>query len=121
MAPGPTSLATLVQVAEDTRLSLARGILSHLKHALSQPLGAILLTTVQDTNTLTIAMSDSGPGVGDLTIDKLTTPFFTTRQGHLGMGLTLCRTFVEAQGGELTLNPGADGRGACFVIQLSSS
>ena len=78
-------------------------------------------SAVQDTNTLTIAISDNGPGVGELTIDKLTTPFFTTRQGHLGMGLTLCRTFIETQGGELTLNPGADGRGACFVIQLPRS
>ena len=37
-----------MELAEDARLHLARGILSYLKHELSQPLGAILLTTTRE-------------------------------------------------------------------------
>lgn len=78
-------------------------------------------SSAQAPRTAMITVSDNCPGVGDLMIDELTTPFFTTRKGHLGMGLTVCKTCVEVQGGKLTLDPGADERGACFVIQLPSS
>ena len=77
-------------------------------------------SAASDAGTLAITVIDNGPGT-DLTIDKLTEPFFTTREGHLGMGLTLCRTFVEAQGGKLALNQNSDGRSSRFVIQLPSS
>ena len=61
-----------------------------------------------------VTVSDDGPGTGDLTIDRMCEPFFTTHPGRLGMGLTLCRTLVEAQGSALTVSPSS----SSFAIRL---
>jgi two-component system sensor histidine kinase DctS len=57
---------------------------------------------------------DAGPGIAPDIARRLFTPFFTTRDEGMGLGLSLCRTVVEQHGGALdfdTRAPGADGAG----------
>jgi two-component system NtrC family sensor kinase len=67
-----------------------------------------------------IAVTDDGPGVPDEHRDRLFVPFFTTKQPGEGTGLGLPVSFgiVAAHGGHLRHEPGPDGRGATFVIEL---
>jgi two-component system sensor histidine kinase DctS len=57
---------------------------------------------------------DAGPGIAPDIARRLFTPFFTTRDEGMGLGLSLCRTVVEQHGGALDFDtrvPGADGVG----------
>ena len=47
------------------------------------------------------AVQDSGPNVSDELLEKMFSPFFSTKEKGLGMGLPICSTVIEAHGGRL--------------------
>lgn len=59
-------------------------------------------------------LADGGPGVAPEVAEQLLTPFFTTRAESMGLGLSLCRTVIEQQGGALNFGPGPAGVGSEF-------
>jgi len=63
------------------------------------------------------AVTDHGQGLGKDVLDKLFTPFFTTKSEGMGLGLSLCRTVIEQHGGALTHEP-AQPRGTVFRFTL---
>ena len=64
-----------------------------------------------------LTVRDHGPGIPPEVRARLFEPFFTTRQGGLGLGLPLCESLAQAMGASLQLAPG-NGRGAAFVLLL---
>ena len=52
--------------------------------------------------TIAVKVVDSGPPVDPEVVKKMFQPFFTTKSGGMGMGLSICKTIVEAHGGQLT-------------------
>ncbi|RQH02709.1 ATP-binding protein [Bradyrhizobium sp. RP6] len=64
-------------------------------------------------------MRDSGIGLDRETVDKIFSPFFTTKAKGMGMGLTICRSIIEAHGGRLWASP-AEPHGALFQFTLPS-
>lgn len=64
-----------------------------------------------------VTVSDTGPGVPDDFVGQLFTPFTTTKEGGLGIGLSLSRSLVEASGGKISFSPKSD-RGASFDVFL---
>ena len=80
----------------------------------------MLRTGNADGENLVITVQDSGPGIGPDDLRRLFDPFFTTKHGGMGMGLAICRTTVEAHGGQLSAEsiPGA---GATFRLTLPFS
>ena len=52
--------------------------------------------------TIAVRVVDSGPPVDPEVVKKMFQPFFTTKSGGMGMGLSICKTIVEAHGGQLT-------------------
>ena len=62
-------------------------------------------------------MSDSGVGFDPEHLDRFFDAFYTTKPGGIGMGLSICRSIIEAHGGRLRalLN---EGPGATFQFSL---
>jgi two-component system sensor kinase FixL len=72
--------------------------------------------------TIEIVVSDTGTGLAEGFSDELFTPFRTTKSNGLGVGLSICRTIVEAHGGRIWLksNPGC-GTAVHFTVPRAVS
>ena len=89
----------------------------------AMPDGARMLTISSEArapNEVIIAFEDSGPGIDPKDIDRIFDPFFTTKSQGMGMGLSICRSIIEAHHGQLSASPGIT-RGAVFQIALPSN
>jgi C4-dicarboxylate-specific signal transduction histidine kinase len=64
-----------------------------------------------------LAVADSGPGIAPEVLPRLFEPFFSTREGGLGLGLSLCETLATSMGGSLSASNTA-ARGAVFQLRL---
>jgi signal transduction histidine kinase len=81
--------------------------------------GQLALTTLYDKekNLITIKMSDTGIGVGESHIKKIFQPYFTSKKGRKGLGLTAAKRAVDLHRGSLTLESVKD-KGATVTISL---
>ena len=61
-----------------------------------------------DEDLVEILVTDTGPGISDGVAARLFQPFVTTKEHGMGVGLSICRTIIESQGGQIwsTANPG---------------
>ena len=78
------------------------------------------VVTEADNRKVYIEVADDGPGFNPTIQERLFTPFATTKEGGIGLGLLIVRRIVEAHQGELRIeSPRADiGRGTRFTILL---
>jgi C4-dicarboxylate-specific signal transduction histidine kinase len=81
-----------------------------------------ITTCVHGERHVRVTVSDTGPGIGDLVsdIERLFEPFYTTKETGMGMGLSICRSIVEAHGGTLHVFAN-DPRGAVFQFDLATT
>lgn len=61
----------------------------------------IRLRTLLDGGAIMVSVQDTGPGVSDQAASRMFTPFFTTKQEGMGLGLSISKNIIEAHGGEL--------------------
>lgn len=71
--------------------------------------------------TLTIRVSDSGPGIPEEVHDRLFKAFATSKRTGMGLGLSISRSIAQNHGGDLTVDPGGNGQGASFMLTLPRS
>lgn len=64
-----------------------------------------------------ITVEDSGPGIDPENADRIFHPFFTTKSQGMGMGLSICRSIIEAHDGYLSARSAVH-RGSVFQISL---
>jgi signal transduction histidine kinase len=67
-----------------------------------------------------IAVADSGTGIEPESMDRIFDTFFTTKSHGMGMGLSICRSIVQAHGGQLSASP-AHPHGSIFEIVLPAA
>ena len=73
----------------------------------------------ENSGQVRVTIEDSGIGIEPQHIDKIFDPFFTTKGDGMGMGLSICRSIIEAHGGRLWASPGRS-QGAVFQFTLPS-
>lgn len=79
-----------------------------------------IATALSAPDVVEVTVADTGPGVDAKMMPRLFEPFATTKSSGLGMGLTICRSIVEAHGGRLWAVPNPGG-GAQFRFRLPAS
>ena len=89
----------------------------------AMPRGGELLITcsyAQDGKYADVRIQDNGCGIPDEHIDRIFTPFFTTKEGATGLGLCIVYRIIQAHHGAIQINS-ESGRGTTVSIQLPVS
>jgi len=88
----------------------------------AQPRGGDLTVRVRRASgadgRVVLEVADTGSGVRPEELDKIFAPFYTTKSGGAGLGLSVSRRIAEEHGGALVCEPGGAGRGATFRLEL---
>ena len=66
-----------------------------------------------------VSIADTGTGIGSQDVDRIFNPLFTTKSEGMGMGLSICRSIIEAHDGRLWVAPN-NPRGAVFQFILGA-
>ena len=77
----------------------------------------VVSTAPAGPDALEVAVADSGPGLDPEVAARLFQPFVTTKPGGIGIGLSICRSIVDAHGGRLWSSANPDG-GTIFHVRL---
>ncbi|WP_162287755.1 two-component system sensor histidine kinase NtrB [Candidatus Nitrosotalea okcheonensis] len=79
--------------------------------------GNIFVRINDMTDSITIGVEDTGPGIPKHLIEKMFEPLFTTRQIGTGLGLVSCKSIIEKHGGTINIST-QTGKGTTFTIKL---
>lgn len=107
------------------RLHVEKVLFNLLRNAIeamheSQVVGPEITVTVRtkgDAHFAQLTIQDNGPGVHEEMMQQLFKPFFTTKATGIGMGLAVSRSLIEANGGQLWIDP-SEKPGATFHLTL---
>jgi C4-dicarboxylate-specific signal transduction histidine kinase len=113
---------TLPPVLGD-RIQLQQVVLNFILNAVEATSGVdpyrrnVVISTAKDSNGAIVAVRDSGVGLDTDSADHLFQPFYTTKASGRGMGLSICRSIIEAHGGRVVAARNVDA-GATFQFTL---
>ena len=98
---------------------LRRALLNMMKNSLeAMPEGGeIMVAAEAGSESVLISISDTGTGIRTEHMDRIFTPFFSTKEMGTGLGLPLAQQIVAEHGGEITCSS-EFGKGATFVVAL---
>jgi PAS domain S-box-containing protein len=114
----PAILADRVQL-QQVIVNLAVNAMQAMAQGKSSSREVYLTTAVTaDSRSVTIEVEDTGPGISKEALQHLFESFFTTKSTGMGMGLPICRSIIEAHGGQISVGNRASGNGARFSILL---
>jgi PAS domain S-box-containing protein len=102
---------------QQVMLNLVVNAIEAMSETREGPRDLLISTATDSSQGVSIAVSDSGPGLPVEGIERVFDPFYTTKAGGLGMGLSICRSIVDAYRGRLSAKPNLP-RGAVFQFTL---
>lgn len=79
--------------------------------------GTLTISSMQTGSDLEIAFKDTGLGMSNEVLDRMWTPFFTTKAKGMGLGLSICRRIVEAHNGKILVSS-EEGKGTTFTLMF---
>jgi PAS domain S-box-containing protein len=119
-----TQLAEALPAIQGDRVQLHQVILNLLINAIEAmsamsegPRELLFSTAKTDSGGVLVAVRDSGPGLAPESVDRLFESFYSTKPNGLGMGLSICRSIIEAHHGRLWATANIP-RGAVFQFTL---
>jgi signal transduction histidine kinase len=114
--------AQLPQVRGD-RIQLQQVLLNLITNAIDSmaakdgPRVLCVRSEVHGGASVIVSVADTGTGIGSQELERVFNPMFTTKSGGMGMGLSICRSIIEAHDGRLWVAPNKP-EGAVFQFML---
>lgn len=112
----PPILVDKIQI-QQVLLNLIRNALEAME---SSDERILTVEALVDDGSMTITVADTGPGLAPDIAQNLFQPFVTTKARGMGVGLSICRSIVEAHGGRIWASP-RSGHGTTFAFTLPVS
>jgi signal transduction histidine kinase len=118
-----TQLSESLPTIRGDRVQLQQLILNLVINAIEAMMGTsegpreLVISTAKADAGVLVTVQDSGPGLSPESVERLFEAFYTTKSGGLGMGLSICRSIIEAHRGRLWATNNAP-RGAVFHFTL---
>jgi len=118
-----TALAADAPAVLGDRVQLQQVILNLITNAIAAMISVenrpreLRIETAADGGTVQVSVQDTGVGLGHEDVEQLFRPFFTTKRGGIGMGLSISRSIIEAHRGRLWA-ASRSGHGAVFQFSL---
>jgi PAS domain S-box-containing protein len=119
-----TDLADNLPAIEADRVQLQQVLVNLIVNAIEAmgaasegPRELLISTGKADSGAVLVALQDSGPGLEAAMLERAFESFYTTKPTGLGMGLSICRSIIEAHGGQLWASTNQR-RGATFQFTL---
>ena len=79
--------------------------------------GTMKVSTKNTNESVEVNFEDAGIGINKENMKKLFTPFFTTKAQGMGVGLAICKRFVESHNGSIRVES-EEGKGSIFTVVL---
>jgi PAS domain S-box-containing protein len=98
-------------------LNLIMNAIEAMSEVSEEPRELLISTSEVESDGVLVAVSDTGPGLSQASSERIFEAFYTTKTSGLGMGLSICRSIVEAHGGRLWATPN-EPHGAVFCMML---
>jgi len=92
-------------------------LVSNAVQAMGETGGTIRVSAYHDARDVYISVADSGPGMAPEVMEKVFDPFFSTRDGGTGLGLTIVHRIIDQHGGHIEV-ASAPGAGTTFTVAL---
>ncbi len=98
-------------------LNLCANAIDAMHEVMDRPRRLSIQTKAHEERAVVVAVEDSGLGFDENQMERLFETFYTTKPAGLGMGLSICRSIIEAHGGRLWAQAN-DGPGVTFRFSL---
>jgi PAS domain S-box-containing protein len=114
-----TQLAAGLPPVQGDRVQLQQVLLNLIMnaieamHDIGEQERELLISTRNEPDGVSVEVRDSGPGFAPADLERVFEAFYTTKPGGLGLGLSICRSIIEAHNGRLWASPNVP-RGAIF-------
>jgi len=118
-----TQFAESLPLIQGNRVQLQQVMLNLIVNAIQSMSGVedgnreLHISTRNEPDGVSVGMRDTGPGLSPESLSRLFEPFYTTKPEGMGMGLSICRSIIEAHGGRLWAIP-CEPQGALFQFTI---
>ncbi len=115
----PSVLADRIQI-QQVVLNLVRNAIEAMEDTDSAGEAIRICSTLDDKSRVEVSVVDQGDGLAKKDEDAVFDPFFSTKPSGLGIGLSICRSIVQAHGGDIGFRHNSD-QGMTFFFNLPAA
>ncbi len=107
----------IIEADKDMMKRIFMNLVINGVQAMKEKGGTLKVVTRRATDSVEVSFKDTGVGISTESMEKIFSPFFTTKSRGMGMGLPICKKFVDAHGGSIKVKS-EKGKGSIVIVKL---